>query len=68
MKEAQPNIDGIPKQVFTNFISELRKSTMDSTIVDCLEKTIIVEGNISEQGLRTALTPKPVENDPAQED
>ena len=49
MKEAQPNIDGIPKQVFTNFISELRKSTMDSTIVDCLEKTIIVEGNISEQ-------------------
>lgn len=57
-KEKTPHeVHDVAQKIFLTFVEELRKSTISTKIIERLNKTIIVDGNFSEQALRIALLP-----------
>ncbi|NQX42320.1 hypothetical protein SAMN05421820_11140 [Pedobacter steynii] len=54
--EPNPETSDIPRKIFTHFIEELKTSEIPLSIIEQLEKTILTEGNFTEQALRAALT------------
>lgn len=55
----KPNIENldIPRKIFDHLIIELEKIDLPVGVIEQLKKTILEEGNFSEQALRVALTP-----------
>jgi hypothetical protein len=49
----------IPQKIFTQLISDLSETTIPRSVADQLKKTIVDNGDFSEQSLRAALTPNP---------
>ncbi|MGE6220392.1 hypothetical protein ACQKCH_11245 [Nubsella zeaxanthinifaciens] len=66
MEDSQPNINDVPQKIFGTFISELRKTQIDITVVDQLEQAI-ADNHISEQQLREALAFKTPKDDQDQQ-
>jgi hypothetical protein len=58
-EQPKPNEVDIPQKIFTHLILELSKSTIPKSVTDQLNKTIVDNGDFSEQSLRAALTPNP---------
>ena len=55
--QPKPDTSDIPKKIFTQLIEELKKSEVPITVIEQLEKTIVTDGNFTEQALRIALSP-----------
>ncbi len=58
IKQAKADTSDIPQKIFTQFIEGLKTTDIPPESIQQLEQTIVVNGNLSEQAIRAALTPQ----------
>jgi hypothetical protein len=56
--EKDPDSAGIPQQIIAKFLDQLTAEKVSPTIVARLKKTLLEDGDISEEALKAALTAK----------